>query len=55
MIVATELPTPLAARLVTDGAAGVVNDSTAPNDVPTPFCATAQKKYVVPAWMCLGL
>jgi hypothetical protein len=37
-----------AALVVTTGAAVVVNDSMLPNDVPTEFCAMAQKKYVVP-------
>jgi hypothetical protein len=40
--VATELDTPLAATVVTVGAAAVVNDSTTPNDVPMPLLAIAQ-------------
>src|SRR5947208_436237 len=35
--------TALAAMEVTDGPCGVANDSTVPNDVPTEFCAMAQK------------
>src|SRR3954469_16480660 len=46
--VAVVLATGDAAAEVTDGAALVVNESSAPNDVPTGLWAIAQKKYAVP-------
>lgn len=51
--------TRVAAEVVTAGAASVVKDNTAPNEVPMEFWAMAQKKYVVapvrPVRFCVKL